>query len=483
MENSTPESDAILSPRLQMPPRGMIRSLLWMGPMLMLLGAAIGTGELLVEPAAGARLGGTLFWAILFFVVTKAFWNEAIGQVSIVTGQNFLESCAGAGPLVAWVPWVWYVVNILKDFMLRGGIVAVAGMVCYDTFGPLPFAPVEFFASIRGVPAEEAFDQGQMICWALLNYFLIWSLLAVGGYRLAETLNTILCLLFTASLVACAAAVIPQATGELFRGLSPSIPTQGDDLLILASLAGIVMSGSSTIYYTAWAEERGMGLFYAARHSGRRIGREEIEPQSEEEVRQMRGWLRVNSLTVTITYVLGALICVATFVLGVAVLRPAGVTLKGADLASELSLMMTTVAGPWAKPVFYVGAYAVVMSTAIGILDGASRLYIQPLRRQLPGLFQRVSFGFWQKSIMTLMVIGCWTVYVFVPDALRLVFWMGAADAPLVGILIMAYAYLGKWYLPKAYRRGWVWAVSMILIGTLYLALGVFFFFQILTGP
>ena len=26
---------------------------------------------------------------IIFIVVTKAFWNEAVGRVSIVTGQNF----------------------------------------------------------------------------------------------------------------------------------------------------------------------------------------------------------------------------------------------------------------------------------------------------------------------------------------------------------------------------------------------------------
>ncbi len=73
--------------------------------MLMLLGAAIGTGELLAEPAAGARYGGTMLWAILFIVVTKAIWNEAIGRVAIATGQNFLESCSAAGPAVAWIPW------------------------------------------------------------------------------------------------------------------------------------------------------------------------------------------------------------------------------------------------------------------------------------------------------------------------------------------------------------------------------------------
>ena len=106
--------------------------------MIMLLGEAIGSGELLVEPIAGARFGATLFWVIIFIIVTKALWNETIGRTALVTGRNFLEICSDAGPLMRWVPWLWYPVNLGKDLFLRGGIVALAGLVCYDTFGDLP---------------------------------------------------------------------------------------------------------------------------------------------------------------------------------------------------------------------------------------------------------------------------------------------------------------------------------------------------------
>ena len=446
--------------------------------MLMLLGTAIGSGELLAEPAAGARHGGALLWAILFIVVTKALWNEAIGRVGIVTGQNFLESCCEAGSLVAWVPWAWYAVNIVKDFFLRGGIAAIAGLICYDAFGPLPLP----LASTVGAAVAAPDDQLQTILWTLLNYGLIWLLLVVGGYRLAEVLNTVLSLIFTVCLVACAVAVLPQATGELFRGLLPRVPAGSDELLMLISLAGIVMSGSTTVYYSAWAEERRMGLFGFVRRTGDRLSRQQIEPQSAEEVRRMAGWLRVNRVNVAVTYFLGSLICLSTFILGVAVLRPAGVTLRGAQLAPELSLMMTHVAGPWAKPVFYLGAYAAVVSTAIGILDGGSRIYSQPLRRKFPVLVDRVSVVTCQRIVMTLMVAGCWLVYVLVPDALKLVIWMGAIDAPLVGILIITYAYLDKSYLPRAYRRGTVWVLAMTLIGSLYLGFGVFYAVGILAG-
>ncbi len=460
--STSQDLDDSSTPRLAAPPKGAIRSLAWMGPMLLLLGTAIGTGELVAEPAAGARYGGTMFWAILFIVVTKAAWNEAIGRVSIVTGQNFLESLSGGGPVVAWVPWAWYAVNILKDFCLRGGITAIAGMICYDVFGPLPL--------IGLLSEDHTFHQ---IAWTLLNYALVWSLVVIGGYRIAEHLSTVLSILFTVCLVACAVAVLPQVTGELARGLLPRMSADSDQLFMLMTLSGIVMAGSTTVFYSAWAEERRMGMFRFVRHTGRRLTRPEIEPQSEEEIRRMSGWLRVNSLNVAITYLLGALICVSTFVLGVAVLRPAGVTLHGNELVQELSLMVTGVAGPWARPVFYVGAYAAVTSTAIGILDGAPRMYVQPLRRLFPALFERLSPAACHRIIMTLMVIGCWLVYVFVRDALQLVMWMGAIDAPLVGILFVAYAYLARFYLPGAYRRGTAWTLAMFLIGALYFTLGV----------
>jgi hypothetical protein len=246
---------------------------------------------------------------------------------------------------------------------------------------------------------------------------------------------------------------------------------------MLMTLAGIVMSGSTTVFYSAWAEERQMGLFGFVRRTGRRLTRREIEPESAEEERYMFGWLRVNTLNVAICYALGALICLSTFILGVAVLGPEDVKLSKAKLVSELSLMMTGVVGPWAKPVFYAGTYAAVMSTAIGILDGGSRMYAQPLRRVFPRFLGRRSPAVLPRIVMTLMVIGCWSVYVLVPDALKLVIWMGAVDAPLIGILMAAYAYLVRFHLPRAYRRGSVWALAMLLAGGLYFALGICYFF------
>jgi Mn2+/Fe2+ NRAMP family transporter len=257
------------------------------------------------------------------------------------------------------------------------------------------------------------------------------------------------------------------------------MPSEADELQMLLVLAGIVMSGSATVCYSAWAEERGMGLFGLVKRTGRRLTPREIEPQSDIEVERMFGWLRINRINVALAYILGGLVCLSTFVLGFAVLGQEQADLKGAKMAEELSWMMTKVVGAPARIVFYVGAWAAVCSTAIGILDGGSRMYVQPLRRAAPRLFARLSFTAWQKVVMTLMVLGCCVIFVLVPDALRLVMWMGIVDAPLVGVLMLSYAHLAGRQLPRAYRSGSLWTLVMSLIGVLYLVLGACYVFLV----
>ena len=443
----------------------MFRAVAWIGPMIMLLGEAIGSGELLVEPIAGARFGATLFWVIIFIIVTKALWNETIGRTALVTGRNFLEICSDAGPLMRWVPWLWYPVNLGKDLFLRGGIVALAGLVCYDTFGDLPawmLPPSWALPSLSGSISGSANELRHVISWTGLNFAFVWLLLTFGGYRLTETLNTALTLVFTFCLITCAAFVVPEISGDLVRGLVPRIPPSepgNNAWLMIAALAGIVMAGSGTVRYIAWAEERRMGLFEYARDRGRELTREDSAPRSEEEIRRMKAWLRVSQINIALTYLMGFAVCASTFILGVAILRPAGVDLTGPRLARELSLMMTDVWGNWARGLFY---------------DGSSRMYLQPLRRWAPAYFNPKRALIWQKSLVTVLMAGSWIFYTIFPEPTVLVILMGLVDAPLVGILVIAYACLARFHLPPAYRIGALMTGLLFIIGSLYLACGLF---------
>jgi len=74
---------------------------------------------------------------------------------------------------------------------------------------------------------------------------------------------------------------------------------------------------------------------------------------------------------------------------------------------------------------------------------------------------------------MTVMSVGSLAVYVLIGDILVLVLWLGAVDAPLVGILIFAYGYLARRYIPRCYRSSMVWGVPMLLVVIVYIAIGL----------
>lgn len=304
----------------------------------------------------------------------------------------------------------------------------------------------------------------------------MWVLLTTGGYRLAESINTVLTIAFTLCLMACAALVIPTIGSELVTGLIPRVPPSEpgkNALLMIAGLAGIVMAGSGTVRYSAWAEEREMGLFKLSRRRTETLANEEIEPESQEEVQRMRGWLKVNRVNVILTYLLGFFVCTSTFVLGVGILRPAGVELAGPALARQLSLMMTEVWGTWARSVFYLGTWAAIISTAISVFVGSMRMDIQPLRRIAPGYFNPKRIRLFQKAMVTVLMLSSWIFYTLLPEPTVLVILMGVVDAPLVGVLIITYAYLARYRIPGAYRIGTVLTVLLFLIGAIYLAFGL----------
>ncbi len=93
----------------------------------------------------------------------------------------------------------------------------------------------------------------------------------------------------------------------LARGLVPRRPSSPGELLMIISLVGIVMAGSGTIRYSAWMEEREMGLLGHVRQKSRWVRCDAFQPRSDQEVRRMLGWLRVNRINIVLTYLFWSL--------------------------------------------------------------------------------------------------------------------------------------------------------------------------------
>jgi Mn2+/Fe2+ NRAMP family transporter len=83
-------------------PRGFNR-VRWLGPGLLWMVAAAGSGELLFTPIVAARHGYALFWALLAAVSLKWFINREIGRYSVCTGETILQGFRRVGNWAVWV--------------------------------------------------------------------------------------------------------------------------------------------------------------------------------------------------------------------------------------------------------------------------------------------------------------------------------------------------------------------------------------------
>src|SRR5688572_21834646 len=81
---------AIRDDLIQSPPESLWAALKKIGPGIVLAGSIIGSGELLLTTALGAKYGFVFLWLILFSCVIKVFVQIELGRYAISSGKPTL---------------------------------------------------------------------------------------------------------------------------------------------------------------------------------------------------------------------------------------------------------------------------------------------------------------------------------------------------------------------------------------------------------
>ncbi len=74
------------------PPPGLLGSLRFLGPGIVLSAAIVGSGELIATTALGARAGFILLWAIILSCVMKVAVQIQYGRHTILYGRPAIEA-------------------------------------------------------------------------------------------------------------------------------------------------------------------------------------------------------------------------------------------------------------------------------------------------------------------------------------------------------------------------------------------------------
>jgi manganese transport protein len=344
------------------PPRSFFGILRRIGPGMILSASIVGSGELIATTTLGAEVGYTALWIIILSCLIKPAVQSEIGRYIIATGETGAEGfdhTPGPRPAgISWVVWLWAFMVLITWFQIGamfGGVAQVLSQLWPDVATPV---------------------------WLIGLLVLSLMLLLGGGYERIEKLATIKVGLFTMLTFLCALVMMRQpqnfSWAQIQQGLQFELPGAG--LATAIAVFGITGVGASELFmYPYWCVEKGY-----ARFAGKR-------DMTEAWRKRARGWIRVMNVDILVSMVIYCVATVAFYLLGAGILNTQGLVPSANDMIPVLSKLYTETLGPWALPLFYVGAIATLYGTIFAATAGNSRVLADMFR--LAGKFERGDYA------------------------------------------------------------------------------------------
>ncbi len=422
-------------------PEGLSTRLRFIGPGIILAAGAIGSGELILTPRAGALYGLSIAWVIVISIIYKMTLTVGLARYTIATGEDVFRGFSRLPGPRLWFVWVLSLLFLIGAIGYSG-IALACGSALYALFPSL-----------------------SMVQWAVVVVVLAYALLLGGSYGPVEKMAFVLSSILIIGVVYNLTALRPEA-GWFFRGLVPDIPAGSGRTII--SLLGWTAGGASTLVYSFWILEKGIGLKGKDRVS---LAEGRFSPAS---IKRLNSWMSLIRLDIGLSYMLMIVVSLAFLVIGVLVLRtagPAGGPLVPAreETTLILSRLLTTAAGPQARLIFLIAALAILLSTIIGLVDGKSRA----LRTGMKMIFvrsSRIPDGRLYRLFVTLMCAVIFA-FIFTGRPVSLIVLISALEAPMLSLSAIMLVYLLYRKLPKAFHPGLGWLFIMVVGTVLYLAL------------
>ncbi len=347
-----------------------------LGPGVIVLGAAIGSGEWLIGPVAIVRYGLTLLWVTTVAVFLQTVFNGELMRYTLYTGEPAFTGFMRTRPHSTFWAGVYSLLFLLQTGW-PGWAGAAAGAIFFLAKGRVPTAA-----------------DGGVVYWAGVGTFLACVAIVVASRRsierTLEVLNwvlvsailgtlTILCVLWVAPGLWLSAALgfvgFDRAAGS-FR----LFPEGADFFLIGAFVAYSGSGGVINIALSNWARDKGYGMsstvgfIPALRHEGpgglASTGR--VFAPDPQNLARWAGWWRVVQLEQWGIFFVGAMAGMALPALLYSSVFVKGTDLAGVAVAAELARALGRTAGALATIVAVMSVW-ILFKTQLDIFEGSVR--------------------------------------------------------------------------------------------------------------
>ncbi|RFU18953.1 Nramp family divalent metal transporter [Geodermatophilus marinus] len=341
------------------------------GPSVLLLAGAIGSGEFVLWPYITSQVGLAVVWLVVIGVLTQYFLNMEIERYTLVTGET-----AVTGFTRLWKPWSWlFIIMTVVPWAWPGwatGGTTTLGFVLgfsedavpYITIGVLVLIGLVLTASpvvYRTVEKIQFFMVGLIVLF--LVYALVFLVGGEGYSGLAEGLVSV---------------------GEL-----PDAVSQIGTATLLGAIAFAGAGGAMNLAQSNWVRDKGLAM-------GARLpkvvspftGEEVAAPttgfmcrRDEANLRRWRDWWRVADREQFVTFFVIGLVALLTFMMLAYSTIGVGTTeAESFDFIRQQGDALGAEQGDWLSTTFWLIGTVVLFSTNLAVLDMVGRVTADVLK-------------------------------------------------------------------------------------------------------
>ncbi len=439
------------------------------GPGAVMIGMAIGSGELILWPWITARFGPDMMWAAALGVFLQMWINIEIGRWAVATGES---AFTGFARLSRFWPVFFLTLMFIGVFLPGWG--RAAGVAIKNLFfgenGP---GPDWFWTAVVALIAL-AIVFGPKRIYASVERSIVFMVLVI-----------VIGLLVVAFSVGTWGDV-----GDMVGGILNFGHIELDEEFTFNRFFGAFVfagaGGLGNLFYAYYLRDKNIGmggrievLINPLREAQR--GDSEIGyrfPATAENLRRFRDWHRFVVLDSAIFFWIANTFTMFLFMFGaLVVLYPQGIVPAEGQLVWDLALILEGTMGTGGRYLFLVIGIAALFSSVLAGLDGGTRQWVDLLHTNFNAMHRfaanRLYFGL-AVGLSALGVLATWFFETFEVTALDFFF----ISAMLGGFAMAAYVpmvlYINLRHLPEGARPGPVNIVMVSIGAATYISFAVY---------
>ena len=363
--------------RAELPPAPRPKGLGWLsvvGPGVIVLGLAIGSGEFLLGPTVFVRHGLSLLWITAVAIFLQTVFNTELMRYTLATGEPVFTGFMRTRPAGAW-GWVYALFFFLQ--------------VGWPAWAATSAGAVFFLASGRVADPGDA----SAVYFIGVGTFLACAAVLLVGKRVGRTLeilNWVMVSVILSVLLLLALWLVPASTWKAalvgYAGYDMAtreftfLPAGADFFLLAALVAYSGCGGIVNLALSNWARDKGYGM---AAHTGfipAAVGGQKgttahtgfTFTPNEESMRHWRDWQRIVRADQWGVFFVGSILGMALPALLYVTFVPRGSNIDGLGIAAVLaSGIGAQVGGALAVVVGLLAAW-ILFKAQLDIVEGVT---------------------------------------------------------------------------------------------------------------